>query len=147
MVGAIAVFNMVRGIIKSAPDIKDIDATPTGYLSTVLDNNENEIATLVASGSNRVYVTIDEIPKDLQHAFVAIEDERFTIITVLTYRVFYARESVVSHMVSLFRRCIHDHAAAFEEQCIYRLDKRIQFSDKLERKLQEQYLAVQLENP
>ena len=61
VVGAIAVFNMVRGIIKSAPDIKDIDATPTGYLSTVLDNNENEIATLVASGSNRVYVTIDEI--------------------------------------------------------------------------------------
>ena len=77
VVGAIAVFNMVRGIIKSAPDIKDIDATPTGYLSTVLDNNENEIATLVASGSNRVYVTIDEIPKNLQHAFVAIEDERF----------------------------------------------------------------------
>ena len=29
------------------------------------------------SGSNRVYKTIDEIPKYLGDAFVAIEDERF----------------------------------------------------------------------
>lgn len=28
-------------------------------------------------GSNRKYVTINEIPINLQHAFVAIEDERF----------------------------------------------------------------------
>ena len=56
---------IVRGVIDSAPDIDEIDATPTGYLSTVLDTDGNEIATLVASGSNRVYVTIDEIPVDL----------------------------------------------------------------------------------
>lgn len=68
---------MYKGIVDSAPNIHDIDATPTGYLSTVLDNQGNETATLVASGSNRVYVTIDEIPLDLQHAFVAIEDARF----------------------------------------------------------------------
>lgn len=68
---------MISGIIASAPSIEDIDATPTGYLTTVLDNQGNQTATLVASGSNRKYVTINEIPINLQHAFVAIEDERF----------------------------------------------------------------------
>ena len=30
-----------------------------------------------SAGANRVYKSIDEIPKDLQNAFVAIEDSRF----------------------------------------------------------------------
>ena len=32
---------------------------------------------LVATNSNRIYQTIDKIPLDMQHAFVAMEDERF----------------------------------------------------------------------
>ena len=57
--------------------LNEIDATPSGYMSTVLDADGNVTAQLVGTGSNRVYVTLDEIPVDLQHAFVAIEDERF----------------------------------------------------------------------
>lgn len=67
----------MKGIIDSAPDISKIDVTPTGYSTTVLAANGEETATLVGQGANRQYVTIDEIPLDLQHAFVAIEDERF----------------------------------------------------------------------
>lgn len=77
VIGGCAGIGVFKGIIDSAPDISDIDPTPTGYLSVVLDNQGNQTAKLVASGSNRVYVTLDEIPEDLQHAFVAIEDERF----------------------------------------------------------------------
>ena len=66
-----------QGILDASPSIQDIDASPTGYLSTILDSKGNTTATLVASGSNRVYVTIDEIPKNLQNAFIAIEDSRF----------------------------------------------------------------------
>ena len=72
-----AAYGVYQGILDSAPDIQDIDATPTGYLSTVLDSDENITATLVASGSNRIYVAIDEIPLNLQNAFIAIEDSRF----------------------------------------------------------------------
>ena len=32
---------------------------------------------LIASGTNRTMVTIDQIPKHVQDAFIAIEDERF----------------------------------------------------------------------
>ena len=77
VIGGCAGIGIFKGIIDSAPDISDIDPSPTGYLSVVLDNQGNQTAKLVASGSNRVYVTLDEIPKDLQHAVVAIEDERF----------------------------------------------------------------------
>jgi penicillin-binding protein 1A len=49
-----------KGIIDSAPDISAIDVVPTGYSTTVLDSKGNQVATLVASGANRKYVTIDE---------------------------------------------------------------------------------------
>ena len=77
IVGLCSGLGIMKGIIDSAPDISEIDVIPTGYSTTVLANDGTEIATLVASGANRTYVTIDEIPKDLQHAFVAIEDARF----------------------------------------------------------------------
>ena len=143
VVGAIAVFNMVRGIIKSAPDIKDIDATPTGYLSTVLDNNENEIATLVASGSNRVYVTIDEIPKDLQHAFVAIEDERFYEHNGIDIKgifragtVFLSTGRMSEGASTITQQLLKNNVfKAYNESTV----------EKIKRKIQEQYLAVKLE--
>ena len=77
IIGASAVSGVARGIIDSAPDISNMDVAPTGFSTTVLSADGKEIATLVASGANRKYVTIDEIPVDLQHAFVAIEDSRF----------------------------------------------------------------------
>ena len=38
---------------------------------------EMEIQTLAKTGANRIYASLDQIPIELQHAFVAIEDERF----------------------------------------------------------------------
>lgn len=145
VIGIIAIIGMVRSVIKSAPDIDDIDATPTGYLSTVLDSDGNEIATLVASGSNRVYVTINEIPKDLQHAFVAIEDERF-----------YDHNGIDLQGIAraAFKGVTSGHFSEGASTITQQLLKNnvftswtseSTFSDKLERKLQEQYLAVQLE--
>ena len=69
VIGACSGVGVIRGIIASAPTIDDIVATPTGFLSTVLDANGNQTATLVASGSNRRAVTIDEIPKNLQDEY------------------------------------------------------------------------------
>ena len=66
-----------KGILASAPDISEVDVIPTGYSTKVLAADGSETAKLVAAGSNRQYVTIDQIPEDLQHAVVAIEDERF----------------------------------------------------------------------
>ena len=70
-------FGAFRGILDSAPDISNIDVTPTGYSTFVYDSQGNQTAKLVSTDSNRIPVTLDMVPKDLQHAFVAIEDERF----------------------------------------------------------------------
>ena len=67
----------LKGILASAPDISEVDVIPTGYSTKVLAADGSETAKLVAAGSNRQYVTIDQIPENLQHAVVAIEDERF----------------------------------------------------------------------
>ena len=145
VVGGCAGYGVYKGIVDSAPDIHDIDATPTGYLSTVLDNQGNETATLVASGSNRVYVTIDEIPLDLPHAFVAIEDARFyehngiditgivrAGITGITSGRFSQGASTITQQL-LKNNVFTDWTSESS------------FADKMERKIQEQYLAIQLE--
>ncbi len=138
-------FGIYKGIIDSSPNIEAMDVTPTGYLSTVLDTEGNTTATLVASGSNRVYVTIDEIPEELQHAFVAIEDERFYehngidikgiiragVKGILSGGHFSQGASTITQQLlknNVFTTWTTDRGFA-----------------KVVRKLQEQYLAVELE--
>ena len=138
-------FGVYKGIIDSSPTIDAMDVTPTGYLSTVLDTEGNTTATLVASGANRVYVTIDEIPEDLQHAFVAIEDERFYehngidvkgiiragVKGILSGGHFSQGASTITQQLlknNVFTTWTTDKGFA-----------------KVVRKLQEQYLAVELE--
>ena len=104
VVGGSAAFGVIQGIIASAPSIDDIDATPTGYQTAVLDSQGNQIATLVSSGSNRKFVTIDEIPLDLQHAFVAIEDSRFYEQTVLISRESSVPVSRELHRAFIFQK-------------------------------------------
>lgn len=145
VIGAVAGISVIRGIIRSAPDIKNIDVTPVGYLSTVLDNEGNETATLVASGSNRVYVTIDEIPKHLQHAFVAIEDARFYDHNGIDMQGI-ARAALKGITSGHFS----EGASTITQQLLKNnvftnWTSESDFQEKLERKLQEQYLAVQLE--
>ena len=143
--GACAAYGIMKGIIDSAPDINEIDATPTGYLSTVLDSSGSEIATLVASGSNRVYVTIDEIPIDLQHAFVAIEDERF-----YTHNGIDLQGILRAGIIGIKSGSFSQGASTITQQLLKNnvftsWTEESTFAEKLERKIQEQYLAVQLE--
>ena len=137
IVGGCSAFGVISGIIASAA---------TRYLTTVLDSEGNQTATLVASGSNRKYVTINEIPLNLQHAFVAIEDERF-----------YDHNGI--DLQGILRAGLKGVASGFHftegaSTITQQLLKNTVFTewtseqsmaDKFERKFQEQYLALQLE--
>lgn len=72
---SIAAFITIQ-IIK-APNLSEVDASPEGYLSTILDKDGEIINTLYVTESNRIYVGLENIPQDLQEAFVAIEDSGF----------------------------------------------------------------------
>lgn len=139
-------YGLYNGVLASSPDIKDIDATPTGFLSTIVDSKGNTTATLVASGSNRIYVTIDEIPKNLQNAFIAVEDARF-------------REHNGIDIKGIIRAGVKGVASGFHfsegaSTITQQLLKNNVFTnwtsensqlDRFKRKIQEQYLALQLE--
>ena len=145
--GLSSVLGIMKGIIDSAPDISEIDVTPTGYQTTVYANDETtEIATLVASGSNRKYVTIDEMPKHLQHAFVAIEDERFYEHNGID------PQGIIRAAFSGLANGFHfDQGASTITQQLIKNNvlttwtSESSFIEKVQRKIQEQYLALALE--
>ena len=144
-IGICAGVGVMRGIIDSAPDISSIDVVPTGYSTTVLSSDGTETATLVASGANRKYVTIDEIPVDLQHAFVAIEDSRFYEHNGIDLQGI-ARAFVVGLKQGIFSQ----GASTITQQLIKNnvlttWTSESSFIESLQRKIQEQYLAVELE--
>ncbi len=131
--------------ISDAPDISEVDATPDGYLSTILDKNGNLMNTLYVSESNRVYVDLEYIPADLQEAFIAIEDSRFydhkgidlkgilrAAVTGITKGNFSQGASTITQQL-LKNNVFTDWMS---EETFY---------DRLCRKIQEQYLAIRLE--
>ncbi|MCD8230668.1 MAG: PBP1A family penicillin-binding protein [Clostridiales bacterium] len=140
-----AVLEVVTDIIDEAPDISSIDATPTGYMSTVYDADGNVTAQLVASGSNRVYVTLDEIPENLQHAFVAIEDERF-----YEHNGIDLKEIFRAGVVGITSGTLSEGASTITQQLLKNnvfedWTSETTLKERLTRKIQEQYLAVELE--
>lgn len=66
-----------KGILANTPSIRLSDVVATGEATIVYDNQGNELDQYVSTNSNRIEVGMDEIPRHLALAFVAIEDERF----------------------------------------------------------------------
>ncbi len=75
--GAAAGFGMFHGILAGTPTIRLNDVIASGQATIVYDCEGNEIDQYVSTNSNRIHVTMDQIPDHLGKAFVAIEDERF----------------------------------------------------------------------
>lgn len=135
----------LKKVIDSAPDVTPEDVKPTGYTSVVYaSDNKTETQRLTSAGSNRVYKTIDEIPKDLQHAFVAIEDERF-----YEHNGIDPKGIVRAGMIGLTTGDFSQGASTLTQQLIknniFDFLSEDTFFDRLERKIQEQYLALKLE--
>ncbi len=137
---------VIKGVIDSAPEISAVDVAPSGYSTTVYYKDGTEMITLVASGANRVYVTRDEVPQYLGRAFVAIEDERFFEHNGIDIKgIIRAAFIGISHGFHF-----SEGASTITQQLL----KNNVFEDwvtqkdflvKLKRKIQEQYLAIQLE--
>ena len=63
-----------KGILSSTPETDVFSIMPTGYATTVYDNDGQQLTKLVAADSNRTFVSMDKIPENLAHAFVAIRN-------------------------------------------------------------------------
>ncbi len=141
--GGIGVF---KGIIDSAPTIKLEDATPNRFSSFIYDAQGNQIAKLVAEDSNRVPVTMEQIPAYLANAFVAVEDERFYEHNGIDIKGIL-RAGFTALKTAFARK---EGASTITQQLIkntvlttWTQEKTL--GEQVKRKIQEQYLAIQLE--
>ena len=127
------------GIIKSAPDPSTINIRPQGnYTSFVFDDSgKNQIASF-APADNREYAPLSEIPLNLQNAVIATEDERFYEHNGIDIKgIFRAIVSNIQH------RSFNEGASTITQQLIK--NNALTSEKKLTRKIQEQYLAIQIE--
>ncbi len=133
---------MFMGIIDSSPKINVDSIVPIGYATTVYDSAGNLTDTLVTAGSNREEATFEELPEDLINAFVAIEDSRFWTHNGIDLR------SITRAAVGVLTGEKRGGGSTITQQLIknnvFNGGMETSFGAKLERKLQEQYLALQL---
>lgn len=143
--GTMAVLGVCKGIIDTAPDIDTIDVSPEGYSTKIYDTNGNVTQTLIGQNANRVYVTLDNVPAHVQNAFIAIEDERFR-----QHKGIDIKGIIRAAANTLTTRDLSQGASTITQQLIKNtvFEGGSENTDiaKIKRKIQEQYLAVQLEN-
>lgn len=143
--GTMAVLGVCKGIIDTAPDIDTIDVSPEGYSTKIYDTDGNVTQTLIGQNANRVYVTLDNVPAHVQNAFIAIEDERFR-----QHNGIDIKGIIRAAANTLSTKDLSQGASTITQQLIKNtvFEGGSENTDiaKIKRKIQEQYLAVQLEN-
>ena len=147
IIGMIGGLIFVKRILDNSPEVTPDDVRPKGYTTIVYaDDGATELERFVEAGSNREYKSIDQIPVDLQHAFVAIEDERFyehngidpqgilrAAVTGITSGGDFSQGASTLTQQLIKNNVFPDFV---NEETFY---------DRLERKIQEQFLALDIE--
>ena len=125
----------VTANINADPDMIGEIVPPAS--SQIYDSAGNEIANIHAS-ENRMPVKIEQIPKALQQAFVAVEDNRF-----------YEHNGVDPHGLAraLYTNIISNEVAEGGSTITQQLAKNAYLTQErtIKRKIQEVFLALQLE--
>ncbi len=134
-----------KGIIDNAPEVSEVNITPLGAATFVYDEEGNKLQKLTAPNSNRMPVAMEQIPEDMQHAVVAIEDERFyehngidvrgilrAAVRGITSMDFSEGASTITQQ--LLKNNVFTNWTSESSQI-----------EKFKRKFQEQYLAIQVE--
>ena len=150
IIGCMAAYGAMKGMIDNAPPLSQISIDPEKFTTHIYYSDGTVSGTVVGIESNRILATSEQIPKVLKDCFVAIEDERFyehdgIDIRGLMRAVFSAVKTGIS---------TGDFLGFGGSTITQQLLKNRVFGsgnepnaiDKINRKVQEQYLAIQLEN-
>ena len=135
----------VRGAIDAAPSLDIIDVQPQGYASQIYDADGNLMQTLVMEGSNREEVSFDQLPDDLVNAFIAIEDSRFYEHNGIDLKGIL-RAAYVGITNGRFSEGASTITQRLIKNNVLQGGYETNMADKLRRKIQEQFLAVKLED-
>ena len=145
VIGAAGIGIYVKKVIDNTPEVTAKDIMPQGYTTNIVDSNGTLLEQLKDSDSNRVYKKYDEISPYMGKAFVAIEDERFFKHNGIDIQgIIRAGVNGVAHGFHFT-----EGASTLTQQLIknnvfpnFINESRYQ---RIERKIQEQYLALKIE--
>ncbi len=145
IIGSFAGFGFIKGLVDSAPSISQIDVVPKGYTTMVYDKEGNVIETLAGANANRTFVPLSELPDRVKYAFISIEDERF-----YEHKGIDVRGILRAGVRGLTSFNFDEGASTLTQQLlknqVFNGGREATFVQRIERKIQEQYLAIQLEN-
>lgn len=145
IIGASMGIGIFKGVIDTAPSIGNIDVTPTGFSTFVYDLEGNQIGKLIAADSNRIPVSQDMIPENLAHAFVAIEDSRFYEHNGIDIKgIFRAAWVGIKNGFHFTEGASTITQQLLKNNVFTGWTSEEGFAEKLKRKIQEQYLAIEL---
>ena len=145
VVGSFGAYGAYKGLIDTAPSIDSISVNPELFASVILDSDGNKIVELVGAGTSREYAPIAEIPEDVRNCFIAMEDERFyehkgvDIAGIFRAAFSVVKEGSLGYGASTITQQLLKNQ-------VFGGGKEKSSVDKIVRKVQEQYLAVRLED-
>ena len=145
LTGGIAGAITVRSIIAKAPELTSMSVSPTQAATYICDGTGRRVQKLTLPEANRDLVTIDRIPADLQHAFVAIEDSRY-----YTHNGIDLQGIARAFFIGIRSGSFSEGASTITQQLLKNTiftdwTSETTFRQRLTRKIQEQYLALRLE--
>ena len=132
-----AVLGIAKGYVDTAPELDLVTIQSTGQNSTFYDRNRNKI-TEYRGSENREIVSFNAIPRQLRNAFVAVEDERFYSHNGIDLK------SIGRALVSNMNQSRTQGGSTITQQLIK--NTLLSPEQSYKRKIQEAYLAIQLEN-
>ena len=137
-----------KGILASTPDVSEANIIPVGYATYMYDAEGNMIQKLTGSNANRVAVSINDIPLNMQHAIVAIEDERFYEHNGIDIKgILRAGVNGVGRILT--GHSPNEGASTLTQQLlknnVFTTWTQENSLERIKRKVQEQSLALQLE--
>ena len=136
LAGAGAVFGIAKAYMETAPTLDLALLSEQDKTSFIYDADGNVITDYKGT-ENRVMVSINQMPANLQHAFVAVEDARFYTHNGVDLK------RIIGSFVQNFVSNSNQGGSTITQQLIKNTVLSSELSYK--RKIQEAYLAMKLE--
>lgn len=145
LTGGFLVLGVIHGIIKSAPSIDDVSIVPSSYSTTVYDSDNKQIAKLITSGSNRIKVSLDQVPEHLRWAFIDTEDARFYEHNGIDIQGIGRAAFIAVTTLNPSEGASTLTQQVLKNNVFTDWTQESSLTSSIKRKIQEQYLAIQLE--
>lgn len=139
LIGALAVLGFILNAIRTSPKIEPKNILNEMSLNSEIVDSEGNRLELLRSDENRSIVYLSDVPKDLQNAFIAIEDQRFRSHSGLDLR------GIAGAIVQNLKAGTVVRGASTLTQQLAK-NQYLNSEVKFDRKIKEAYIAKKLES-